>query len=194
MRQALELTAYDTPEERVRAIEEDGFAYFPAALDADEVATLRSVMSGLQPISESFDRYHTAEERGFLQAHVNNAFNRDPLFLGYLDRPGVIELAEATHGEDCHVIGMTSWITGPGRPDQTLHTDWLPLPLPEDIAAGPRVKVPVFITTTHYYLDDMTEELGPTTFVPGSHRSGRSPNGDTEWLGQSERSILCKAG
>ena len=68
------------------------------------------------------------------------------------------------------------------------------MPLPEDVAADPRVTVPAFITTTHYYLDDMTEELGPTTFIPGSHRSGRAPNGDTEWKGVPERSILCKAG
>ncbi|MEO2003192.1 MAG: phytanoyl-CoA dioxygenase family protein, partial [Candidatus Poribacteria bacterium] len=194
MRQALALKAYDTLDERVRAIEDDGFAYFPAALKADAVATLREAMGRLTAIPESFDRYHTAEESGFLQAHVNNAFNRDPLFLNYLDRPGVIELAEAVHGDDCHVIGMTSWLTGPGRPDQTLHIDWLPVPLPQDVAEDPRVRVPAFITTTHFYLDDMTEELGPMTFVPGSHRSGRGPNGDTEWRGQSERSILCKAG
>ena len=194
MRQALNLTAYDTLEERVRAVRDDGFAYFPGALSAEEVATLRETMDGLTAIPESFDRYHTAEEAGFLQAIVNNAFNRDPLFLGYLDRPDVIELAEAIHGDDCHVIGMTSWLTGPGRPDQSLHADWLPVPLPEDIASNPRVNVPVFITTTHYYLDDMTEELGPTTFIPGSHRSGRGPNGDMEWKGQEERSILCKAG
>mgnify|MGYP003962478049 CR=1 FL=1 len=194
MRQPLPLVAYETLEERARAIQEDGFAYFPAALSAAEVATLRDTMDGLTAIPESFDRYHTAEDAGFLQAHVNNAFNRDPLFLQYLDRPDVIELAEAIHGADCHVIGMTSWLTGPGRPDQTLHTDWLPLPLPEDVASDPRVNVPVFITTTHYYLDDMTEELGPTAFVPGSHRSGRSPDGETEWKGEGERSILCKAG
>lgn len=194
MRQPLALQAYDTLEEQVRAVEDDGFAYFPAALEGDEVAELRGTMDRLTANPESFDRRHTAEEAGFFQTHVNNAFNRDRLFLDYLDRPGIVELAEAVHGADCHVIGMTSWLTGPGRPDQTLHTDWLPVPLPEDVAGDPRVRKPAFITTTHYYLDDLTEELGPTTFVPGSHRSGRSPNGDTEWRGQSERSILCKAG
>ena len=28
---------------------------------------------------------------------------------------------------------MTAWITGPGRPDQTLHADWQPLTLPEAV-------------------------------------------------------------
>ena len=49
------------------------------------------------------------------------------LFLKYLDRSDVIDLAEAIHGEDCHIIGMTAWVTGPGRPDQQYHCDWLPI-------------------------------------------------------------------
>ena len=87
-----------------------------------------------------------------------------------------------------------SWITGPGRPDQGLHTDWLPISLPADVRSDPRVKVPIFITTAHYYLNDMYEALGPTKFVPGSHYSGCSPNGATEWNNRSEESILCNAG
>ena len=67
-----------------------------------------------------------------------NAFNRDPLFLDYVDFPGIVDVAEALHGNDCHIIGMTAWITGPGRPDQTLHADWLPVSLPADIMADQR--------------------------------------------------------
>ena len=116
------------------------------------------------------------------------------IFCNFSTAPGVIELAEAIHGDDCHCIGMTSWITGPGRPDQNLHTDWLPLSLPADILEDSRVRIPIFITTAHFYLDDITEELGPTNFIPGSHLSGRSPNGDTSWKGQTEKSIMCNAG
>ena len=128
------------------------------------------------------------------QGTLNNAFNRDEVFIPYLDKPGIIELAEEIHGADCHVIGMTAWITGPGRPEQTLHVDYLPISLPEDIMEDPRVKLPIFITTVHYYLDDMYEELGPTKFVPGSHLSGCGPRGDAEWKGVGEQSILCNAG
>ena len=34
---------------------------------------------------------------------------------------------------------MTAWVTGPGRPGQQLHCDWLPVELPEDVLADPRV-------------------------------------------------------
>ena len=85
-------------------------------------------------------------------------------------------------------------MTGAGRPDQQLHCDWLPVPLPEHVLADPQVKIPAFITTAHFYLNDMYEELGPTKVVPGSHRSGRRPEGETTWNGRGEQSVMCKAG
>ncbi|MCZ6680852.1 MAG: phytanoyl-CoA dioxygenase family protein [Candidatus Poribacteria bacterium] len=194
MSKALPLIAYPDLEAQVKAIENDGYVYFPGVLNAEEVAELRAAMDRLDAIPASFDRHGTPENGGFLNKHINNAFNRDVVFLQYLDKPGITELEEAVHGDDCHVIGMTAWTTGPGRPDQTLHTDWLPIRLPKDVLADPRVKVPIFITTAHYYLDDLYEELGPTKFVPGSHESGRSPEGATEWKGAGEQSILCNAG
>ena len=195
MSQALPLVAYPDLENQVKAMEEDGYAYLPKVIEGTQLAELRAAMDQLTAISASFDRHGTVENgNGFLNKHINNAFNRDPVFLQYLDLSPVIELAEAIHGEDCHVIGMTAWVTGPGRPDQGLHIDWLPIPLPADILEDPRVKVPIFISTAHYYLNDLYEDLGPTKFVPGSHASGRRPDGETEWKGATEKSILCNAG
>jgi len=195
MSQTLPLVAYPDLEGQVKAMEEDGYAYLPKVIDDVQLVELRTAMERLTAIPESFDRHTVAEPgNGFLNKHINNAFNRDPVFLQYLDKSPVIELAEAVHGPDCHVIGMTVWLTGPGRPDQGLHTDWLPILLPADVLADPRVKVPIFITTAHYYLDDLYEALGPTKFVPGSHLSGRSPGGATEWRGKLEQSVLCNAG
>jgi ectoine hydroxylase-related dioxygenase (phytanoyl-CoA dioxygenase family) len=105
------------------------------------------------------------------------------------------ERVEALCRDDCHCIGMTAWLTGPGRPAQELHADWLPLSLPADVLADPRVRMPIFITTAHFYLDDQSEELGPTNFVPGSHLSGSRPEGGhRSWKGEGEKSILCNAG
>ncbi len=179
----------------VRAMRDDGFAYFPAALSAGEVAAMRRAMDALTANPASYDGYSNPAEDGFLNKSTNNAFNRDPLFARYLDREGIIEVVEAIHGGDCHCIGMTAWITGPGRPDQSLHADWQPLTLPEDIMLDERVQIPIFISTLHFYLDDIYPELGPTNFVPGSHRAGRPPrSGERSWQGVGEQSILCKAG
>ena len=194
MSTALPLVAYPDLESQVRALEEEGYVYLPGVLDDREITALRTAMDGLDEIAANYDRHDTPESSGHLNKSINNAFNRDIHFLPYLDRPGVIEIEEAVHGGDCHVIGMTAWMTGPGRLDQTLHPDWLPVPLPQDIAADPRVKIPIFITTAHYYLDDLYEALGPTQFVPGSHRSGRSPEGNESWQGATGQNILCQAG
>ena len=194
MTEALELIPYDTLEERVEAMYRDGFAYLPGGLNGDEIAELRAQMDALTPNPESFDKNLTVEDNGYVNRHINNTFNRHPHFLDFLDYDGVVDIAEAIHGEDCHTIGMTAWMTGPGRPDQKLHTDWLPLELPPDVLADPRVRTPIFISTAHFYLDDLDDDLGPTNFIPGSHLSGCKPDGATSWNGQEERSIVCKAG
>ena len=193
MPQALPLVAQPDLPSQVNAVERDGYVYLPRVLDRDQVAELREHMERLEPLAESFDS-GPDPKRGFLNRAINNAFNRDPYFVQFLDYPGVIEIAEALLGAECHVIAMTSWLTGPGRPDQVLHADYQALTLPEDVMADPRVRVPVYIATAHYYLDDLTEEIGPTRFIPGSHRAGRAPDGDTSWQGREEQSILCNAG
>ena len=153
MAKALSLVAHKDLESQVEALERDGYVYFPGVLDADEIAELRATMDRLEAIPASHDRDETLENGDtFLHKLISNSFNRDPLYLQFLDRSPVIEVVEAAHGEDCHCIGMHSWLTGPGRPDQGLHTDWLPISLPADVRSDPHVKIPIFITTAHYIL------------------------------------------
>jgi len=193
--EGLILAARESLERRVEALEQEGYVFFPGALSGEEVAELRSAMDRLEARPEEYDRHTDPETHGFLNKSINNVFNRDPVFLSFLDRPDVIDVVEAAHGPDCHVIGMTAWMTGPGRPDQGIHVDWQPLELPEDVMDDPRVEVPVYISTVHYYLDDLYEALGPTQFIPGSHRAGRVPAaGESAWRGVEPRSILCAAG
>ena len=209
MANALELVTYPDLEGQIEAMERDGYVYFPGFLSPDEVAELRKVAHQLGPLAENLDIDMSPEKDGHMQKCINAVFNRDPLFLKYLDKPGMIELAEAIHGDDCHIVSMHTWLVGPGRPDQNLHADWLPFSMTEDVRSDARVRFPIFITTAHVYLDDMSEELGPTKIIPGSHLSGRSPNGETdpgtgmkdpnprqenEWNGVQEQSFLGKAG
>ena len=172
----------------------NGFAYFPNALSPEHVRNLRSAIDNLEPLNNGFDFIDTPDNGGFYNKTVYNIFNHNPVFRDLLDVPEIIDLAETIHGTDCHIIGMTAWVTGPGRPDQHLHCDWLPVELPEDVVSDDRVKMPIFASTAHFYLNDMYEDLGPTKFVPGSHLSGRLPGNDTIWKGEPEKSVICKAG
>ena len=192
MSNALSLIAYPTLAGQVKALEEDGYAFLPGLLNAAEVAELRGAMDRLVAIPASYDKDNTSG--GYRNKSINNTFNRAPLFLSYVDRPRVVEIAEAIHGDDCHVLGMTAWMTGPGRPDQQLHADYQPLALPAEVMSNPEVKIPIYISTAHFYLDDIDEELGPTQFIPNSHRAGRDPAGDMEYKGVGPKNILCKAG
>jgi ectoine hydroxylase-related dioxygenase (phytanoyl-CoA dioxygenase family) len=184
----------------VHAIEEDGFLYLPNVLNREEVNLLRSRIDSVSANPEAHDVDLGGTTIGGLSAEVNKhikaIFNRDAHFLQYLDKEPVIDVEEALLGKDCHAIGMTAWITGPGRTAQPLHADYQPLEVAEELLASKQVTVPVFISTAHYYLDDTTEELGPTKFIPGSHLAGRAPvNGvDTNWRGKEPQSALVKAG
>lgn len=173
----------------VDALHDDGFALIPGVLSREEVAQTRAKFGDLKPFG--FD------SEG-LNDHYKCVFNRDPYWLQFLDRPGVIDLAEATMGGECHIIGQTAWRSHPGHNGWTPHTDRVFVEMPEDMALDPRLTLPIYLCTAHFYLDDMTLDLAPTYVIPGSHRSGRAlPWGvdkDPTWQGRKLEPVLCRAG
>lgn len=197
MTEEMSLQSFGTTAEQVEGVKREGFAYFPHFLSQTEIAELREAMETTPIVPEHFDRDSTNSvgAKGFREKVINNAFNHSEVFFSFLDKPGIIEVAEALHGEDCHVIGMTAWVTGPGRPSQNLHVDYLAVEMPAHVMADPLVQMPVFISTTHFYLNDLYPELGPTQFIPGSHRSGTRPKkGEMEWNGKPVEDCIVNAG
>jgi ectoine hydroxylase-related dioxygenase (phytanoyl-CoA dioxygenase family) len=171
------------------AIYEDGYVLIPNVLTASEVAAAREALARLQPFGLDGSSWSD------LNYHFKCVFNRDRLWLSYVDRPGIIELAEALMGDQCHIIGMTAWKSLPGYDGWRVHLDQLFVPLPESVFADPNFKLPVWICTAHYYLSDITIDLCPTYIIPGSHKSGRAPEkGEESWNGRQCEPVLCKAG
>ncbi|MBA2481808.1 MAG: phytanoyl-CoA dioxygenase family protein [Planctomycetes bacterium] len=182
-----------------RAVADDGFALIPGVLSPDEVAQARDEIDRLRPFH--FDRMDG------MGAHFKCVFNRSPYWLPFTDRPGVVELAEATMGEDCHLIGQTCWRTHPQGPSSKpdgfdpngIHTDMLLFPAEEELLVSGRVHMPVMLATAHYYLSDIDLELCPTWVLPGSHKTGRWAHSvpaeqRTEFRGNKIQPVLCKAG
>ncbi|MEG1038401.1 MAG: phytanoyl-CoA dioxygenase family protein [Pseudomonas sp.] len=168
------------------ALHRDGFVLLPGVLEPRQVTALQAAIGSLTPMHWDYN--------GLLE-HYKCVFNRDPFWLTYLDLPGVIELAEAALGEDCHIIGQTAWRSHPGYQGMPLHLDYLVMTLPESLLADPVFELPMQVCTVQFYLDDIDADLCPTRVLPGSHRAGRKPApGEQQWHGQAAQSILCRAG
>ena len=169
------------------ALHRDGFVLIPGVLDSTRVAESRQAIDRLTPIGLDY--------QGMLDDHYKCVFNREPFWLPFLDLPGVIELAEAALGPDCHIIGQTAWRNRPGFIGGELHADYLAMNLPEHLLADPAFELPMQVCTAHLYLDDIDANLCPTLVIPSSHRAGRKPGpGETHWHGRAAEPVLCKAG
>ena len=172
-----------------KALHDDGFALIPGVLSLDECAELRAATDRLKPFG--FDNLGVTD-------HFKCVFNREKTFLDMIDRPGVIDLAESTMGAQCHIIGETAWRSHPGHNGWSPHTDRVFIELPEDIAADPRVHLPIYLCTAHFYLNDIPLEMAPTWVIPGSHKSGHSLSWGKEskptFQGRELEPVLCKAG
>ncbi|MGV3616408.1 MAG: phytanoyl-CoA dioxygenase family protein [Fimbriimonas sp.] len=170
------------------AMHEEGFALIPGVLSPEEVQELRDAIDDLRPFG--FDHMGATE-------HYKCVFNRNRTFFSYIDRPGVVDLAEATMGDQCHIIGETAWKSHPGHDGWQPHTDHTLVTVPEEVASD-RKAFPIYLCTAHYYLDEITEELCPTWVIPGSHRSGTGlvwgKDKDPEWNGRKLEPVLCQPG
>ncbi|MFO0803629.1 MAG: phytanoyl-CoA dioxygenase family protein [Gemmataceae bacterium] len=169
----------------LEAMHTDGFVLIPGVLQEYVIEEARARIDALKPLQWDFTGSTD---------HFKNVFNRDKFWLPFLDRPGVIDLAEAALGRDCHIIGQTAWRSHPDHRGVGLHLDYLPMEWPAPgVPAG--IEVPMFLCTAHFYLSPQPVELCPTHVIPGSHRAGRKPKGtETHWDGRLPQPVLCDAG
>lgn len=182
---------HDDLDGMVEALHEDGFALIPGVLNAEEIAEVRDAIDRLTPFG-----YDKQNPNG--TDHYKCAFNRDLAFLNLIDREPVISLAEGTMGDQCHIIGESAWRSHPGHNGWSPHTDRTFITVPEELVTSGQVKLPIYLCTAHYYLDDLTVDLAPTYVIPGSHKSGRplswGKDLEPEWNGKKLEPVLCKAG
>jgi hypothetical protein len=199
--QPLTVTGQHDVDGIVRGLEDDGYAFMPNVLTREQCAQLRGVIDELD-----FPEYD-GKGNGTGIDHHKVVFNRDPYWLQFIDMPGIIDAVEKLQGGDCHIIGMSAWRSPPGAGGWGMHVDQLFVPMDEELLLTKRVKLPVFLETLHFYLNDMDIDLCPTWVVPKSHLSGRGPTdkertqqsgftgGDQRsWNGNDAVPVLCNQG
>ena len=88
----------------LEAMETDGFVLIRGSVPPNEVRAACDMIDNFEPLAWDFTG---------VTDHYENVSNRDPFWLTFLERPGVIDLAEAARGSDCHIIGETAWRSHP---------------------------------------------------------------------------------
>jgi ectoine hydroxylase-related dioxygenase (phytanoyl-CoA dioxygenase family) len=157
-------------DEIVAALERDGYATIPGAIDADQVAWARAELEAM--VAETpegrgaFEGYRTRRVYGlFGKTRSLDALAIHHEVLGVLDRIlGQYQLSAPT--------GIS---IGPGEAAQPLHPDdaLYPLPRPHD----------EIVVNVMWPLQDFTAVNGATRIVPGSHRwTDERPGPDTQTI------------
>lgn len=183
---------YETPE-MLSALELDGCVFVREALSVEQCAAARARIDALRPFH--WDEVHRENERGTrsLDRYLC-VFNRDAYWLQFLDRPGMIDLAEAALGADCHIIGETAWRSHPGFLGEPLHVDYRPPAASSGGQVSP-THTAMFILTVQFYLCDVGRNLAPTRVVPGSHRAaGAQAESDADGTDRQAEVVLANAG
>ena len=168
--------------------ERDGFIVLRGLLSPQEAEEMREQV--VQAHNEPDPTGSTS------QIYRHQMYLKGRIFEELIDRSPTVDFVEAVLGADCHMLSANTVYTGPGQGIDRWHVDeTVHFPRPPDVPLDPRVPIPCFIITALYYLVDVPMELGPTQFVPGSHRSGQDARQDIlEYEGRGVESVIAQAG
>jgi fumagillin biosynthesis dioxygenase len=151
-------------------LQEHGVAILEGALDPSETALVRSRLLAAADLSEArgFPTRSYEFDPDDQNVRVFMLFNLDPIFLDLIVRPIARTFVHAAIGEEFSISNFSANILGPGAGSMVLHAD-------QGYATEPWPPVPLAVNVG-WILDDFSEEVGATRYVPKSHLLGRNPD------------------
>ena len=181
------------------SLKDRGYCIIENALSDNQVNQMRNRLEeqALAEMQQDVTGFGTPEQpEETVTQWVTMLLNKGTCFQDLVLNPPVYELAKEFIGDHCILSDLSARITHPGSQAMGLHTDqwWLPrMAMPgEDymrVASLTRKDTdggsvepatqpinPMVVMTVIYALVDITAEMGPTRFVPGSHLTGRIPD------------------
>lgn len=156
-------------EDAVSDVREHGVAILTGALDRERTADVRSRLLRAADRSDALGlptRNYEFDPDGN-NVRVFMLFNLDPIFAELIVHPLARRFVHEAIGDAFSISNFSANVLGPGAGSMVLHADqgyalepWPPQPLAVNVG---------------WVLDDFTEEVGATRYVPGSHLLGRNP-------------------
>ena len=148
---------------------EHGVAVLAGALDPTATADVRDRLVRAAERSEArgFPTRNYEFDPDGQNVRVFMLFNLDPVFSELIVHPLALRFVHAAIGEAFSISNFSANILGPGAGSMVLHAD-------QGYATEPWPPVPLAVNVG-WVLDDFSEEVGATRYVPGSHLVGHNP-------------------
>jgi ectoine hydroxylase-related dioxygenase (phytanoyl-CoA dioxygenase family) len=157
-----------TLEAALADVQAHGVGIWAGALDRAETDDIRRRLWGVaQRKSAAGIRDYVPADPDANNLRLLHLINWDPYFIELASRDIVLAAVNQVIGERILLSNYSANIMGPSAGPMVLHAD-------QGYATEPWPPVPLAVNVG-WMIDDFTEEVGATRFVPGSHRARGNP-------------------
>jgi ectoine hydroxylase-related dioxygenase (phytanoyl-CoA dioxygenase family) len=154
-------------------LERFGVAILVDVLSSDEVTKIRRLVVDAADAIPEEPRSTKSLDHDTLNRRVRKLFNIDPVFIDLAVRDEARLFVNRALGDEFLISNFSANLVGPGAAAGGMHAD-------QRYALEPWPDRPLAVNVG-WLLDDFTDEVGATRFVPDSHLLGRNADPDAHY-------------
>jgi ectoine hydroxylase-related dioxygenase (phytanoyl-CoA dioxygenase family) len=160
-----EIEVHATPEE-IKNLDKQGYLIRENLLDPKLLETYRTALAELEQVE--IEKNKQQKENEGWGVFIRHMLDKNPIFVDLIQFPPVLSVVKAMMGPLVRLRGLSARISYPskGQLHQTpmhTHLRTISSPLPPWFSQPHGIDVLI-------YLDDLNEERGTVTVIPGSHK------------------------